>query len=209
MIAEPSRTGFFSCLWHDLRFDVCSPFTPGSENEFVDVETFSDDVAEVQKEVTTLVVAADAGGAVPHPSASQDEASPEFTREMEMTVHRGENPIENLPLIVTREDLPEGQNPSPSIVAFNKSFGTSYRGELLSVGREMAAAGDGASKLLLLWNSFEFMDEIGEGAPKQAPQLLSKTIRDLEKQPSSLKKTSVTSDHAGQVAIETLDKKGL
>jgi hypothetical protein len=209
MIAEPSRKGFFSCLWHDLRFDVRSRCTPGSENEIVEVETFSDDVAEVQKEVMTPVVAADAGGFVPHPSAPQDEASPEFTRELEMTVHREENPIEDLPLVETREDLPEGQDPSPSIAAFNKSFGTSYRGELLSVSHEMAAAGDGVSKLLLLWNSSDFMDETGEGAPKQASQLPSKTIRDSGKQPSSSsKKTSATSERASQVAIETL-KKGL
>jgi hypothetical protein len=58
-----------------------------------------------------------------------------------MTIHRGENPVQNVPLVKTREDLPEGQDPSPSIVAFNKSIGTSYPGELLSVGCEMAAAG--------------------------------------------------------------------
>jgi hypothetical protein len=64
-IAKPSRKGFFSCLCPDLRFNVRRCCTPGSENEFVDVETFSDDVAEVQKEVTTPVVVADAGGAIP------------------------------------------------------------------------------------------------------------------------------------------------
>jgi hypothetical protein len=159
VIVEPGHKGFFSCLWRDLRFNFRSCCTPGSENEFIDVETFSDDVVEVQKEVTKSVVAADAGGAAPHPSAPQDEASPEFTRELEMTFQRGENPVENFPLVETREDLPEGQDPSPSIVAFNKSFGMSHRGELLSVDREMAIEGDGASKLLLLWNSSEFMDE--------------------------------------------------
>jgi hypothetical protein len=74
-----------------------------------------------------------------------------------MTVQRGENPVENIPLIDTREDLPEGQDLSPSIATFNKSFGTLYRGELLSVGREMAVAGDGASKILLLWNTYKFI----------------------------------------------------
>jgi hypothetical protein len=64
-IAEPSRKGILSCLWPDLRFNVHIRCTSGSENEFVDVETFSDDVAEVQKEVTTPVVVADAGGAIP------------------------------------------------------------------------------------------------------------------------------------------------
>jgi hypothetical protein len=127
-----------------------------------------------------------------------------------MTVQRGENPVENIPLIDTREDLPEGQDPSPSIATFNKSFGTSYKGELLSVGREMAVAGDGASKILLLWNMYKFMDETGEEAPKQAPRLLSKTILDSEKQPSSSsKKTSATSEHAARVPIETLSRKGL
>jgi hypothetical protein len=150
MITEPSRKGFFSWLWPDLRFDILRRCAPGSENEFVDVETFSDNVAEVQKEVITPVVAADAGGVVPQPSSPQDEASLEFTRELKMTVYKGENPLQNVPLVETREDLPEGQDPSPSIVVFNKSFGTSYRGELLSVGCEMAAAGDGASKLLML-----------------------------------------------------------
>jgi hypothetical protein len=162
VIVEPSRKGFFSYLWRDFR----SRSTPGSENEFVDVESFSDDVTEVQMKVTTPVVAADVGDAVPQPFGPQDEASLEFTRELEMTVHRGENPVKNVPLVETREDLPEGQDPSPSIAAFNKSFGTSYRGELLSVGCEMAAAGGGASKLLTLWNSSAFMDEIREGAPK-------------------------------------------
>jgi hypothetical protein len=42
--------------------------------------------------------------------------------------------VQNPPLIETHEDLPEGQDPSPSMLAFNKSFGTSYREELLSVG---------------------------------------------------------------------------
>jgi hypothetical protein len=59
-----------------LRFDVHRCCTPGSENEFINIETFSDDVTEIQKEVTALVVAADAGGAIPQPSGPQDEASP-------------------------------------------------------------------------------------------------------------------------------------
>jgi hypothetical protein len=73
----------------------------------VDVETFSDDVAEVQTEVTPPV-AANVGVVFPQPSGPQDEASPEFTRELEMTVHRGENPVENVPLVEAHEDLLEG-----------------------------------------------------------------------------------------------------
>jgi hypothetical protein len=151
MIVEPNHKGFFSCLWPDLRFDVRRHCTPSSENEFADVETFSDDVAEVRKEVTAPVVAAAVDEvADPQPSDPQDKASPEFTKELEMTVHWGESPVQNVPLVETREDLPEGQDPSPSIVAFNESFGTSYRGELLSVGCERADARDGTSKLLTL-----------------------------------------------------------
>jgi hypothetical protein len=154
MIVEPSRKGFFSCLWPDLRFDIRRHCTPGFENEFVDVETFSDDVAEVRKEVTTPVAVAAADEvANPQPSDPQDKASPEFTKELEMTVHRGESPVQNAPLVETREDLPKGQETSPSIVAFNESFGTSYRGELLSVGCERADARDDTSKLLTLWDS--------------------------------------------------------
>jgi hypothetical protein len=47
MIIEPSYKCFFYCPWPDLRFDVRRHCTLGSENEFVDVETFLDDVAEV------------------------------------------------------------------------------------------------------------------------------------------------------------------
>jgi hypothetical protein len=47
MIVKPSQKGFFSFLWPDLRFDVRRHCTPGSENEFVDVETFADNVTGV------------------------------------------------------------------------------------------------------------------------------------------------------------------
>jgi hypothetical protein len=82
----------------------------------VDVETFSDDVAEVRKEVTASVAAA-ADEVDAQPSDPQDKASPEFTKELEMTVHRGESPVQNAPLVETREALPEGQDPSPLIVS--------------------------------------------------------------------------------------------
>jgi hypothetical protein len=91
MIIEPSQKGFFSFLWPNLRFDVRRHCTPGSEDEFVDVETFSDDVAEVRKEVTAPVATTAADEvADPQPSDPQDTASPEFTKELEMTIHRGE-----------------------------------------------------------------------------------------------------------------------
>jgi hypothetical protein len=58
--------------------------------------------------------------------------------------------------------LPEGQDPSPSIAAFNKSFGTSHRSELLSVGREVTKNRDCTTRILMLWESSALIDEIGE-----------------------------------------------
>jgi hypothetical protein len=48
--------------------------------------------------------------------------------DLELTIHKGEEPVQDVSLLETREDLPEGQDASPSVVAFNKSFGTSHRG---------------------------------------------------------------------------------
>jgi hypothetical protein len=195
MIVEPSHKDFFSCLWPDLRFDIRRHCTPDSENEFMDVETFSDDVAEVQKEVTTPVAAVAADEAAdPQPSDPQDNASPEFVKELEMTVHQGESPVQNAPLVETRKDLPEDQDPSPSMIAFNKSFGTSYRGELLSVGYEKADARDDTSKFLTLWDSSKIVDETGEGASEHASPPLIGTPHHSGKQPStSLQKISLDS----------------
>jgi hypothetical protein len=107
IIVEPSKKGFFSCLWPDLRFNVRRHCTPDSENDFVAVETFLDDIAEVQKEVTTSVTAAAVGVVDPQSSGRQDEVSHEFTKELEMTVHKGEDPAHEVPFVETREDLPE------------------------------------------------------------------------------------------------------
>jgi hypothetical protein len=62
-------------------------------------------------------------------------------------------------LVEIREDPPEGHVPSPSLAAFNKSFGTSYRGELLSVGCEADGTGDGTSTVLTLWKSSTFVND--------------------------------------------------
>jgi hypothetical protein len=167
MIVEPSHKGFFSHLWPDLRFNIRRHHTPGSENEFVDVENFSDDMAEVQQEVIASVAAvATDKVADPRPSDSQDQASPEFVKELEMAIHRGRSLVQNAPFVETHEDLPKDQDPSPSMIAFNKSFGTFYRGELLSVGCEKADTRDGTSKFLTLWDSSKIVGETGEGNSK-------------------------------------------
>jgi hypothetical protein len=141
LFAEPSQKGFFS--WPFLRFNFHEHCPPSSENEFVDIDSFSDDASEVQKEV--VAVAAKVVEARP-----STEASPEFAENIEQTIRRGDDPLQNIPLIETRTDVPEGQDPSPSMAVFNKSFGTSYRGELLSVGYEVAAVGGNASEILTL-----------------------------------------------------------
>jgi hypothetical protein len=98
-----------------------------------------------------------------------------------VTIHRGDDPLQNIPLIETRADVPDDQDPSPSIAAFNKSFGTSYRGELLSVGYEVAGVGGSASEILTLWKSPILINETGEGASEQTLHMFGKTAQDSGK----------------------------
>jgi hypothetical protein len=49
-------------------------------------------------------------------------------KELEMTAHKGEGSAPEAPFVETHENLPEDQDPSLSMISFNKSFGTSYRG---------------------------------------------------------------------------------
>jgi hypothetical protein len=119
--------------------------------------------------------------------------------------NRGENPVPGAPLVEIREDSPEGHVPSPSLAAFNKSFGTSYRGELLSVGCEAAGTGDGTSMILTLWKSSTLVNDTGEGASKQMSHLYGETARDSRKKPcTSPKRTSISSKQA----LVAKDKKG-
>jgi hypothetical protein len=167
------------CFWPLFNFrDNCPS---GSENEFVDVDSFSDAAPEVRKEVVpdaadeaiveaeiTTPAEAPATAEVPAADISQairsrDEASPEFAKELELTIQRGGggNPTEHAPLVEVREVVPEDQTPSPSLAAFNKSFGTSHRGKLLSVGFETTGFGSKTSKILTLWKSSVTVDESG------------------------------------------------
>jgi hypothetical protein len=94
------------------------------KNEFMDIDSFSDVVAGVCKEAGTSVAAVET--ADPQLVGRQDEASPEFTKELEMIVHKGEDPAPKVPFVETHKNLPENEDPSPTMIAFNKSFGTSY-----------------------------------------------------------------------------------
>jgi hypothetical protein len=211
IFAEPSQKGFSS--WPFLRFNFHEQRTPGSENEFVDVDSFSDVVPEVRKEIDTAAAVNDViEVAEARPST---EASSDFARELELTIHKGEDPVQDVFLIETCEDLPEGQDPSHSIAAFNKSFGTSHRGELLSVGCEVADIGDGKSKILTLWKSPTLIHETGEGTSEQILQSLEQTVCDFGKEPCSSSKktpgkTSVSLDKGSvkKVIVKDLSKKG-
>jgi hypothetical protein len=163
--------------WPFLIFNFNEHCTLGSENEFVDIDSFLDGVAKVAKEVETSAAAVET--ADPQPVNRQDEASPEFKKELEMTVHKGEDLSPEVPFVETRENLPKDQEPSPSMIAFNKSFGTSYWGELLSIGYEQADTRDGTSKLLTLWKSSKIVGETGEGPSMQKSPPLIGTPEDL------------------------------
>jgi hypothetical protein len=132
----------------------------------VDIDSFSDAAIEVREEVIPdaaakpSVVAPEA--AMPQPADPVGEASVKFVRELELMIHKDEDPVANVPLVEVRESVPEGQDPSPSVVAFNKSFGTSHRGELPSVGYEVTKNVDGTPRILTLWESPALIDETGE-----------------------------------------------
>jgi hypothetical protein len=88
-------------------FNFRDNYPSGSENEFVDVDSFSDAAPEVHKETVPAAadestiaadvaappeapVAAEASAAdVSQPALPRDEASPEFAKELELTVQRG------------------------------------------------------------------------------------------------------------------------
>jgi hypothetical protein len=95
------------------------------------------------------------------------------------------DPVQDAPLLEIREEVPEGQAPSLSLAAFNKSFGTSHRSELLSVGFEAASIRSGASKILILWKSPTLVDETGEEASEQMSRRPGEVARDSGKGPHS------------------------
>jgi hypothetical protein len=180
----------------------------------VDIDSFSDAASEVQKEVVPAAAAEPpvnaTVAAAPQSVHPHDEASPEFTKELELTIHRGEDLVQGAPLLEIREIVPEGQAPSPSLATFNKSFGTSHRGELLSVGFEAASIGNGASKILTLWKSPTLVDETGEEGSEQTGE----AARDFGKGPhSAQRKTSASlgkssSNFGKKVTLQNLSKQG-
>jgi hypothetical protein len=215
------------CLWPLFNFrDNCPS---GSENEFVDVDSFSDAAPEVRKETVPAAsdeptIAADVTAPAEVPAAqapaakalaaeapAADQASSEFTKELELTIQRGEDPTEHASLVEVREVVPEDQAPSPSLAAFNKSFGTSHCGKLLRVGFETTDVGSKASKFLTLWKSSAIVDETG-GEGSERPE---GAAEDSEKGPHPTSETTpssrgeTSSGSAKQVTMQHFSKQGL
>jgi hypothetical protein len=113
-------------------------------------------------------------------------------------------------LVEVREVVPEDQTPSPSLAAFNKSFGTSHRGKLLSVGFEATGAGGNTSKILTLWQSSMTVDDSGgesSGQPEGAASGSDKMPQPTpEATPSPQGKAS--SGSAKQVTMQHFSKQG-
>jgi hypothetical protein len=190
----------------------------------VDVDSFSDAAPEVQKETVPAAadestIAADVAAPFESPAAAEapvaeapaaDQASSEFSKELELTIKRGENPTEHAPLIEVRKIIPKDQAPSPSLAAFNKSFGTSHRGKLLRVGFETTGIGSKTSKFLTLWKSSAIVDERG-GEASERPE---GAAQDSEKGPHSTSETTpsswgkTSSGSAKQVTMQHFSKQG-
>jgi hypothetical protein len=100
--------------------------------------------------------------------------------------------LEDPSLVGTREVIPDEQDPNPSVTTYNESFGTSFRGEMLSVSREVIGADSGSTKFSLLWKSPKLVGETRGDAPKKKLRLTTKTIVTAEKQSSSLLQRSLT-----------------
>jgi hypothetical protein len=189
----------------------------------MDVDSFSDAAPQVRKEVAPdaadeatvedkIISPAEAPAAaeISQAARSRDESSPEFAKELELTVQRGGNPPEYAPLVEVREVVPEDETPSPSLAAFNKSFGTSYRGKLLSDGFETTGVGSKTSEILTLWKSSVTVDESGgesSGQPEGAAPCSEKGPHPTpEATPSPQCRAS--SGSAKQVTMQHFSKQG-
>jgi hypothetical protein len=184
----------------------------------VDIDSFSDVAPEVRKEIipdaATEPPAAAAEAAVSQPAGPREEASPEFIKELDLTIYKGENTVPDVPLVDVRESLPEGQDPSPSVAAFNKRFDTSHRGELLSVGCEVTKNKDDTPRILTLWESPALVDETGEGGSAESRETLEGIACGSRRRPHySQKKTSASlgkssSSSGKRVVMKNMSRQG-
>jgi hypothetical protein len=214
IFTEPERKGSF--FWPLLRFDFHEHCPSGSESEFMDIDSFSDAAPEVRKEI--IPDAADEPSAaapeavISQPADLVGEASAEFIRELELTIHKDEDPVANVPLVEIRESVPEGQDPSPSVTAFNKSFGTSHHGELLSVGYEVTKNRDDTPpRILTLWESPALIDETGEEGSDDSLEGIacgSRRVADSSQKKASASVGKSSSSSGKKVFIKNYSRQG-
>jgi hypothetical protein len=108
-------------------------------------------VLEVQAAPVESAAKAEAGTS--QAFASKEQASLEFAKDLELTVRRGDDPVKNPSLVERREELPKGQDPSPSVTGYNESFVMYFNGKLITVSGEVVDSADDAPKFALLWTS--------------------------------------------------------
>jgi hypothetical protein len=114
-------------------------------------------------------------------------------------------------LVEVRESLPEGQDPSPSIAAFNKSFGTSHRGELLSVGCEVTKNRDDTPRILTLWESPALIDETGEEGSDDSLEGIacgSRKVADSSQKKASASAGKSSSSSGKKVIMKNYSRQG-
>jgi hypothetical protein len=216
VFTEPERKG--SLFWPLLRFDFREHCPSGYESEFVDIDSFSDAAPDVRKEVIPDA-AIEPTAAAPEAVISQPvdpvgETSAEFIRELDLIIHKDEDPVANVPLVEVRESVPEGQDPSLSVAAFNKSFGTSHHGELLSIGCEVTKNRDGTPRILTLWEAPALINETGEEGSDESLETLEGIARGSRRgADSSQKKASASvgkpsSSSGKKVVIKNFSRQG-
>jgi hypothetical protein len=96
------------------------------------------------------------------------------------------------------------------LAAFNKSFGTSHRGKLLSVSLNTTAIGSKTSKILTLWQSSVNIDESGEGSSGQTEGAVadSEKVPHLSPERTPSPQGKASSGSAKQVTMQQFSKQG-
>jgi hypothetical protein len=106
--------------------------------------------------------------------------------------------------------VPEGRDPSPSVAAFNRSFGTSHRGDLLSVGCEVTKNRDRTPPIFTLWESPALIAETGEEGSGDSLEAIAHVSRRAaessgKKPSSSVDKSSSSSGKGSSLFVITLN----
>jgi hypothetical protein len=96
------------------------------------------------------------------------------------------------------------------LAAFNKSFGTSHRGELLSVGFKTTSIGSQTSKILTLWKSPALVDETGGEGSEQPVGVTRDSEKGLQSAPETTTSSQgkVSSSSTKTVTMQNLSKQG-